>query len=185
MVLRAVDRAGTPQNGGASDSAELMDALREYFETIAMAKVSTSAVEARSLGFLKPGDGITMNRDRLLQDAKAKARELANAGYAPPAPHTDIPAPGENALATLRLGVRQMREAEYISDHDVTIANRLAHILCGGKLTPGTPVSEQYLLDLELEAFLALCGEPKTAERIAHTLKTGNSRRRKRDLPTI
>ncbi|HLH01853.1 MAG TPA: 3-hydroxyacyl-CoA dehydrogenase/enoyl-CoA hydratase family protein [Bryobacteraceae bacterium] len=173
VVLRAIERAGTPANGGASDTVELMDFLRGYFETIAMAKVSTSAFEAHTFGFLKPGDGITFNRERLLEDAKARALELAGAGYAPPAPREDIPAPGENALATLRMGVRLLREAEYISDHDVTVANRLAYVLCGGNVTPGTPLSEQYFLDLELEGFLALCGETKTAERIAHTLQTG------------
>jgi 3-hydroxyacyl-CoA dehydrogenase len=178
MVLRVIDRAraaqsSSSQNGGAPDSVELMNALRESFEMIAMAKVSSSAAEARTLGYLDARDAITMNRERLLQDAKMRARELADAGYAPPTQRVDIPAPGENALATLRMGVRLMREAEYISDHDVTIANRLAYVLSGGKVKPGTPVSEQYFLDLELEAFLALCGEQKTAERIAHTLKTG------------
>jgi 3-hydroxyacyl-CoA dehydrogenase len=151
----------------------LMAALRRTFETIAMAKVSTSAVEARKLGFLYSSDGVTMNRARLLADAKAKARELADTGYAPPAHRNDIPAPGENLLATLKIGVHMMRGGEYISDHDVKVANWVAHILCGGRLTPGTPVSEQYILDLEREAFLSLCGEKKTQERIAFTLKTG------------
>jgi 3-hydroxyacyl-CoA dehydrogenase len=160
-------------NGGASDTVQLMDSLRAFFETIAMAKVSTSAAEARSWRFLTASDGITMNRDRLIQDAKNQARELAAAGYRPPLPRSDVPAPGQNALATLRMGVRLMREAEYISDHDLTIANRLAYVLCGGGVTPGTLVSEQYFLDLEREGFLSLCGEKKTAERIAHTLKTG------------
>ena len=138
-----------------------------------MAKVSTSAVEARRLRFLSPADGITMNRERLLGDAKQAAREAAAAGYAPPLPRTDVPAPGENILASLKLGVHLMRHGEYISDHDVKVANRVAHVLCGGNVTPGTPVSEQYLLDLEREAFLSLCGEKKTQERIAFTLKTG------------
>ena len=96
-----------------------------------------------------------------------------DAGYAPPPPRADIPAPGENILATFRLGVRMMREGEYISDHDVKIANWVAFVLCGGKITPGTLVSEQYLLDLERQAFLSLCGEKKTQERIAYTLKMG------------
>jgi 3-hydroxyacyl-CoA dehydrogenase len=150
-----------------------MQGLSKTFETVAMAKVSTSAVEAQRLGLLSPADGITMNRGRLLSDAKTKARALASAGYAPPAPRTDIPAPGENVLASLRLGVRMMREGEFISDHDVRVANAVAHVLCGGKVTPGVPVSEQYLLDLEREGFLSLCGEKKTQERIAYTLKSG------------
>jgi 3-hydroxyacyl-CoA dehydrogenase len=156
-----------------ADASAAPDALRKIFETVAMAKVSTSAVEARRYGFLSDGDRITMNRERLLLDAKELARTLADGGYAAPAARTDIPAAGESALATLKLGVYLMREGEYISDHDVKVANRVAHVLCGGSITPGTPVSEQYLLDLEREGFLSLCGEKKTQERIAHTLKTG------------
>jgi 3-hydroxyacyl-CoA dehydrogenase len=159
--------------GRRAESVELMESLRRNFETIAMAKVSTSAADARQLALLSAADGMTMNRGRLLSDAKSKARALADAGYAPPAPRSDIPAPGENLRATFRTGVRMMREGAYISDHDVRVANAVAHVLCGGSVTPGTPVSEQYLLDLEREAFLSLCGEKKTQERIAFTLKTG------------
>jgi 3-hydroxyacyl-CoA dehydrogenase len=165
MVLRAAE--------ARPESIELMDRLRRKFETIAMAKVSTSAAEARHSRFLSASDGITMNRSRLLLDAKARARHLADAGYVAPVARHDIPAPGENALATLRMGVHMMREGGFISDHDVKVARHVANILCGGSVTPGTPVSEQYLLDLEREAFLSLCGERKTQERIAHTLKTG------------
>ena len=86
---------------------------------------------------------------------------------------TDIPAPGENILATLKLGVHLMRQGEFISDHEVKIGNKVAEVLCGGAVSPGTPISEQYLLDLEREAFKSLCGEKKTQERIAYTLKTG------------
>jgi len=151
----------------------VMEALKRNFETVAMAKVSTSAVEARRFGFLSGGDRITMNRDRLLSDAKEMALSTADAGYAPPAVRNDIPAPGESVLATLKLGVYMMRQAEYISDHDVKVADKVAHVLCGGNITPGTPVSEQYLLDLEREAFLSLSAEKKTQERIAYTLKHG------------
>jgi 3-hydroxyacyl-CoA dehydrogenase len=98
---------------------------------------------------------------------------LVDRGYCAPVPRVDIPAPGENALATLKIGVHMMRQGEYISDHDVRVANAVAHVLCGGKITPGTLVSEQYLLDLEREGFLSLCGEKRTQERIAFTLKTG------------
>jgi 3-hydroxyacyl-CoA dehydrogenase len=173
MLLRALDAAAAVQDGGRKDSVELIDSLRRHFETIAMAKTSTSAAEAREMGYLGSADGISMNRDRLLNDAKTRALEMTKAGYAPPLPRTDIPAPGENILASLKMGVRLMREGEYISDHDVKIANWLAYVLCGGKITPGTPVTEQYLLDLERQAFLSLCGEKKTAERIAYTLKNG------------
>ncbi len=114
-----------------------------------------------------------MNRDRLITEAKHRARDLAANGYTAPIPRTDIPAPGESVLATLKLAVWTLREGQYISDHDARIANWAAYALCGGKVTPGTPVSEQYLLDLEREAFLSLCGEKKTQDRIAFTLKTG------------
>ena len=165
-----------PAGGGCKEMAlqsHNEHALRRNFETVAMAKVSTSAVEARRYGFLHEGDRITMNRERLLVDAKHFARSIADAGYAPPMPRADIPAAGENALATLKMGVYMMRQGGYISDHDVKIANKVAHVMCGGSITPGTLVSEQYLLDLEREAFLSLCGEKKTQERIAFTLKTG------------
>ncbi len=173
MTLRAIDAAAAVRDSGRSESVELLEALKRNFEIVAMAKVSTSAVEAFRLGMLSHGDRITMNRERLLLDAKHQARDMANAGYAPPAPRTDIPAPGENVLATLKLGVHLMREAQFISDHDAKVGNWVATVMCGGKITPGTPVSEQYFLDLEREAFLSLAGEKKTQERIAHTLKTG------------
>ena len=173
MVLRAIDASALAGDGGRNESVELMNSLRRCVETIAMAKVSTSAMEARSMGFLAPGDGITMNRERLVTDAKARARAMADAGYSPPVMRADIPAPGENVLATLKMAVRLLREGEFISDHDAKVANRVAYVVSGGKITAGTPVGEQYFLDLEREAFLSLCGERKTAERIAHTLKTG------------
>ena len=118
-----------------------------------------------------------MNRERVLADAKARALELVRGGYEPPQPRADVPAPGENVLATLRLGVHIMRQGEYISDHEVKIATKVAEVLCGGNVTPGTPLSEQYLLDLEREAFKSLCGERKTQERIQYTLKTGKTLR--------
>jgi len=173
MTLRALDAAAAVRESPRAESVELIEALRRTFETIAMAKVSTSAVDARRLGLLAPADRITMNRERLLPDARRQALDAALAGYAPPLPRTAIPAPGQNILATLKEAVFMMREGGDISDHDLRIANRLAHVLCGGAITPGTPVSEQYLLDLEREAFLSLCGEKKTQERIAFTLKTG------------
>jgi 3-hydroxyacyl-CoA dehydrogenase len=174
MTLRAIEMAtaaAPPASRG--DSVELHHTLRTIFENLALAKVSTSAFEAQSLRLLRASDGITLNRDRLLHDAKSEALALAEAGYRAPLPLTDIPAPGESVLATLKLGVYMLRQGEYVTDHDVTVANHLAAVLCGGNVTPGTPVSEQYLLDLERERFLSLCGERKSQERIAHTLKTG------------
>jgi 3-hydroxyacyl-CoA dehydrogenase len=173
MLLRAVTTANEIKSDPRGDSVELQDAVKAMFETIAMAKVSGSAFEARSLRFLDEADGVSMNRDRLLFDAKSKASELLRGGYSAPTPKTDIPAPGASVLATLKLGVYLMREGEFISDHDVKVANHVARILAGGDVTAGTLVSEDYLLDLEREAFLSLCGEPKTMERIAYTLKNG------------
>lgn len=177
MLLRAVDSASAIRPGGRGESVELMEALKRTFETVAMAKVSTSAYEARDLGFLGESDRVTMNRDRVLTDAKERALELLRSGYEPPQLRTDISAPGENILAALKLGVHLMRQGEYISDHEVKIGTKVAEILCGGNVTPGTPVSEQYILDLEREAFKSLCGEKKTQERIQYTLKTGKTLR--------
>jgi len=173
MLLRAIDKARAVRPDGRAESVEMMEGLKRIFEIIAMAKVSTSAYEARDLGFLSDGDLITMNRDRLLSDAKERALELARAGYKAPVPRTDVPAPGENVLATLKLGIHLMRQAEYISDHDVKVATKVAEVICGGNVTPGTPVSERYILELEREGFKSLCGEKKTQERIQFTLKTG------------
>jgi 3-hydroxyacyl-CoA dehydrogenase len=173
MTIRSIEAGSSIRPDARGEGVEIFEALKKNFETIAMAKVSTSAAEARTMGFFKPSDSMTMNRERLLTDAKTKARAIADAGYTAPAVRTDIPAPGENALATLKLAVWTMREGQFISDHDAKVANWVAYALCGGKVTPGTPVTEQYLLDLEREAFLSLCGEKKTQERIAFTLKTG------------
>ncbi len=173
MTLHAIDAANAVRRDTRGDSAEINESMKNVFQAIAMAKVSSSAEDAKSLGFLREADGITMNRHRLVMDAKSKARELADGGYAPPMPRADIPAPGEAVLATLKLGVHMMREAEMISDHDAKVARLTANVLCGGAITSGTPISEQYLLDLEREGFLSLCGERKTAERIAFMLKNG------------
>jgi 3-hydroxyacyl-CoA dehydrogenase len=177
MLLRALDSATSIRPDGRGESVELLEAMKRAFETIAMAKVATSAHEARGLGFLSESDSITMNRERVLSDAKARALELARAGYEAPVMRTDLPAPGENILATLKMGVYLMRQGEYISDHEVKIGNKVAEVLCGGNVTPGTPVSEQYILDLEREAFKSLCAEKKTQERIQFTLKTGKTLR--------
>jgi 3-hydroxyacyl-CoA dehydrogenase len=180
MLLRALDAATALAPPDPRDplsrfaqSAEVATALKRALETIAMAKVSTSALEGRALGLFANSDRITLNRERLLLDAKEQAQTLAENGYAAPAPRTQIPAPGIAALATLEMGIYLMGEAGFASEHDQKVARWAAYILCGGRVTAGTPVSEQYLLDLEREAFLSLCGERKTQERIAFTLKTG------------
>lgn len=173
MTIRAIEAASQVRVDPRGESVEVHDSIRTSFENIALAKVSTSAFDARVLRLLSESDGITMNRARLLEDAKLQAVQLAERGYTPPLPRKDIPAPGESVLASLKLGAHMMREAEYISDHDVKVARHVANILCGGPVTPGTLLSEQYFLDLEREAFLTLCGERKTQDRIAFTLKTG------------
>jgi 3-hydroxyacyl-CoA dehydrogenase len=118
-----------------------------------------------------------MNRERVLSDAKAKALELTRGGYEAPVPRTDIPAPGENILAALKMGVHLMRQGDFITEYEVKLGGKIAEVLCGGNVTPGTPLSEQYMLDLEREGFKSLCGERKTQERIQYTLKTGKTLR--------
>ncbi len=180
MLLRALDSAAVlappdPRDPPSrfAQSAEVATALKKALETMAMAKVATSAAEAKTLRLMAPADRITMNRERLLLDAKAQAMALAEAGYAAPLQRTAIPAPGASALAMMETGVFLMGEAGYASEHDQKVARWLAYILAGGRVTAGTPLTEQYLLDLEREAFLSLCGERKTQERIGYTLKTG------------
>ena len=151
--------------------------LQQVFELIGYGKVSTSAADARGLGLLRDTDGVTMNRERLLADAKARARDLAGGGYQPPSPQHAIPVGGDGVRASLELGVHLALRGGWISDHDALIGRKLAHILAGGAIPHATTVSEQYLLDLEREAFLSLCGEPLTQQRIAHTLKTGKTLR--------
>jgi 3-hydroxyacyl-CoA dehydrogenase len=168
MLVRALD--AIPK--GASD-ADPFPFVKRAFETIAMAKVATSAEEARSFGFLGADDSISMNRDRLVADAKQEVLSLAATGYVEPQQRADVLALGLSALATIKLGIHQMKRGGFISDYDALIGEKLARILTGGDLNHPARVSEQYLLDLEREAFLSLCGERKTQERIAHMLKSG------------
>ncbi len=171
-----------PAGGGTKEMlARAMDALpagaeplpfvQRVFETIGFATVSTSGPDARRLGFLRAGDAISMNRDRLLTDARAVALARVPV-YVPPQPRK-IPVGGPSVFAALKLGVHLAWRAGRISDHDAVIGRKLAWILSGGNTPAATTLTEQQLLDLEREAFLSLCGERKTQERIAHTLKTG------------
>jgi 3-hydroxyacyl-CoA dehydrogenase len=162
--------------GGGGTKEMLVDPLpyvSKAFETVALAKVSASGPDALRLGYLLPTDAFTMNRERLMADAKAKALERVREGYHVPAPRTAIPVCGESVTAALNLGVHLMWRAGRASDHDKLIGGKLAHIFGGGSLPHATTVTEQYLLDLEREAFMSLLGERKTLERIQHTLKTG------------
>jgi 3-hydroxyacyl-CoA dehydrogenase len=168
MLVRALD--SIPRDMSDADPFPF---VKRAFETIALARVATSAEEARSLGFLSADDSISMNADRLIADAKKEVLALAAMGYVHPQQRTDILALGMPALATFKIGIHQMKRAGYISEHDALIGEKLARILTGGDLNHETRVSEQYLLDLEREAFLSLIGTRKTQERIAHMLKTG------------
>jgi 3-hydroxyacyl-CoA dehydrogenase len=174
MLIRANEHAA---GGGDLD---LFHGMKPVFETIATAKVGTSAEEGRSLGFLRREDGVSMNRDRLVGDAKEAALALVRGGYKPLAASwqegaqtTQIRVLGEQFLAGAKLVIHMMQRGGYISDYDAHVGRKLANILAGGPLTSPQLVSEQYVLDLEREAFVSLCGEKKTQERMAFTLKTG------------
>ena len=183
MLIRANERTGgTALSLSSSPEADLdlFHALKSIFETIAMAKVGTSAEECRELGYLRREDGLSMNRDRLVADAKAAALSLVRGGYKPLAAswqdgarNTQIKVLGEQFLAGAKLAIHMMFRGGYASEYDAHVGRKLANILAGGALTSPQLVSEQYVLDLEREAFVSLCGEKKTQERIAHTLKTG------------
>lgn len=165
MTIRAMETAQkTPD-------ADPLVFLKQVFETIGMAKVSSSAQEARKLGFLRPSDGISMNSDRLIADAKRQVIHLAES-YVEPQPRECLVL-GEAGLAAFKVALHLMKRGGYISEHDELIGKKIAKILCGGEINHQTYVSEQYLLDLEREAFLSLCGEKKTQERIAYMLKNG------------
>ncbi len=176
---------GIPGGGGskemamrASDSFRKNDVelniLQEYFLTIGMAKVATSAYEAYDLGILQKGkDVVVVNKDRQIATAKAYAKLLANQGYSMPVRRKDVKVLGKQALGMFLVGTDAMQASKYISEHDKKIANKLAYVMAGGDLSEPTMVSEQYLLDIEREAFLSLCTERKTLERIQHMLKTG------------
>ncbi len=168
MLLRALDAVP------ADPEADPFTYVKEIFLNLGMAKVSTSAEEARQFRYLSPRDSVSMNRDRQIGDAKQLGLDLVRLGYRPGQPRQDIRALGQAAFAKMKLGLHLMRRAEYISEYDVVVATHLAKILSGGgEFTSPQLVSEQYLLDLEREAFLSLCGEKKTLERIQFTLKKG------------
>lgn len=151
-----------------------LNVLQEYFLTVAMAKVSTSAYEAFDLGILQHGkDIVVVNKDRQLAEAKQQALFMANAGYTQPARRKDVKVLGKQALGMFLVGTDQMQAGHYISEHDKKIANKLAYVMAGGDLSEATLVTEQYLLDLEREAFLSLCTERKTLERIQFMLTKG------------
>ena len=168
MLCRALDRAG---------AADPFPFIQSAFETIGFGKVSTSAPDARRLGYLREPDGITMNRERLLEDAKRDALSLARAGYQAAAPRARLPVGGPDTYATMALGLHLAHRAGRITDHETIIGRTIARVLAGGDVPHKTMVTEQALLDLEREGFLSLCGERKTLERMAYTLRTGKTLR--------
>ncbi len=174
MYLRNTEHLFEVQKGGIyPKQIELMPFVARAFETIAMAKVSTSGPEAVKLGYLRPTDQMTVNRDYLIEDAKKTVLAMNMEGYVPPEPKEDIRVAGENTFAMIKLALWTMHTSGYITEHDVTVSEKVGYVLCGGNVQSDTKVSEQYLLDLEREAFLSLCGNPKTQARIQHMLTTG------------
>jgi 3-hydroxyacyl-CoA dehydrogenase len=174
MLIRANEHAA----GG--EDLDLFHALKPVFENVAMAKVASSAEECRELGYFRREDHYSMNTQRLVADAKETALGLARSGWKPRAASwqegaqsTQIKVLGEQFLSGAKLAIHMLVRGGYASEYDAVVARKLANILAGGPLTSPQMVSEQYVLDLEREAFVSLCGEKKTQERIAHTLKTG------------
>lgn len=168
--LRLVERFTAPVVD--LPTVDLLPLIAEASLNIAMAKTSTSAAEARSLRYLRPADGISLNRDFLLHEAKQRAIGLAESGYRPPVPPL-LRTAGYDAAQTIGIRIWGMVQGRFASEHDALIAKKVAHVLCGGYSAEGALVTEQHFLDLEREAFLALCGEKKTQERVEHMLKTG------------
>ncbi len=174
LLIRNTEHLFEVGKGGVyQKQIELMPFVARAFENIALAKVSTSGPEAVKLGYLRSTDKMTVNRDYLMEDAKKMVLAMNMEGYTPPKPLEEIRVAGENTLAMIKLAIWTLHEQGYATDHDVTVSHKVAHVLCGGNLIPDTKVSEQYLLDLEREAFLSLCGDPKTQARIQHMLNTG------------
>jgi 3-hydroxyacyl-CoA dehydrogenase len=166
FVLRAADEMH-------EDEPETIT-LKNRFLTIATAKVATSAKEGFELGILRKGlDEVVMNQDRRISEAKRSVIEMYDSGYVTPVQGKDVKVLGRQALGALYAGINGMWRAGYATDHDSLVGRKLAYVMCGGDLSEPTLVSEQYLLDLEREAFLSLCGERKTLERIQSVLKGG------------
>jgi 3-hydroxyacyl-CoA dehydrogenase len=174
LLIRNTEHLFEVQRGGVyPKQIEFMPFVARAFETIAMAKVSTSGPEAMKLGYLRPTDKLTVNRDYLIEDAKKTVLAINLEGYTPLRPLEEIRVAGENTFAMMKLALWTMHEQGFALDHDVTVGTKVAYVLCGGNVLENTKVSEQYLLDLEREAFLSLCGDPKTQARIQHMLTTG------------
>jgi 3-hydroxyacyl-CoA dehydrogenase len=174
LLLRNTEHLFEVQKGGIyPKQIELMPFIARAFETIAMAKVSSSGPEAVKLGYLRSTERMTVNRDFLIKDAGNTVRAMNLEGHEAPRPLEEIRVAGKDAFASIKLALWTFHEMGYATDHDMVVCEKLGHVLCGGNVFADTRVSEQYLLDLEREAFLSLCGEPGTQARMEHMLKTG------------
>jgi 3-hydroxyacyl-CoA dehydrogenase len=174
MLIRNTEHLFEVAPGGVyPKQIEMVPFVARAFETIALAKVATSGPEAVKLGYLRPTDKMTVNRDFLIEDAKKTVLAINTEGYTPPRPLDEIRVPGENTFALIKMAIWTLNQQGYATDHDVTVSEKVGYVLCGGRVLADTKVSEQYLLDLEREAFCSLAGDPKTQARIQHMLTTG------------
>jgi 3-hydroxyacyl-CoA dehydrogenase len=174
MLIRNTEHLFEVQPGGVyPKQIELVPFVARAFETIALAKVATSGPEAVKFGFLRPTDKMTVNRDYLIEDAKKTVLAMHMEGYTPPEPLQEIRVAGENTYALIKMAIWTLNKQGYALAHDMVVAEKVAYVLCGGRVHADTRVSEQYLLDLEREAFVSLCGYPQTQARIQHMLTTG------------
>ena len=170
FAMRAVQESRRGANGGQMDQFPF---VRSYFQTIATARVAKSALEAKELGYLQPSDVVVFHSQELLHVAQSQASALADAGYRPPLPMREIPVAGKTGVATLEMMLVNMRDGGFISAYDFEVSLRVARVLCGGDVEPGSVVDEKWLLDLERAEFMQLLRDARTQERIAHTLATG------------
>jgi 3-hydroxyacyl-CoA dehydrogenase len=174
MLIRNTEHLFEVAPGGVyPKQIEMVPFVARAFETIALAKVATSGPEAVKFGYLRPTDKMTVNRDFLIEDAKKTVLAMNLEGYTPPRPLDEIRVPGENTFALIKMAIWTLNQQGYATDHDVTVSEKVGYVLCGGRVLADTKVSEQYLLDLEREAFCSLAGDPKTQARIQHMLTTG------------
>ncbi|MFO1315231.1 MAG: 3-hydroxyacyl-CoA dehydrogenase/enoyl-CoA hydratase family protein [Burkholderiales bacterium] len=169
----AVRAAGEVRRGANGSQIDQLPFIRTYFQTVAMATVAKSALEAKELGYLSPSDVVVLNAYELLHVAKSQARALADAGYRPPLPARNVPVAGKTGIATLRMMLVNMRDGGFISPYDFEIGLSVARVLCGGDVESGSVVDERWLLELERREFMELLRNDRTQARIAHTLKTG------------
>jgi 3-hydroxyacyl-CoA dehydrogenase len=170
FAVRAAEEVRRGANGSQIDQLPF---IRSYFQTIAMATVAKSALEAKELGYLRPSDVVVMNAHELLHVAIGEARAMADAGYRPPLPARNVPVAGKTGFATLQMMLVNMRDGGFISAYDFEVGKRVARVLCGGEVESGSLVDEEWLLELERREFMALLRNEKTQARITHTLKTG------------